>query len=98
MRVKSSIQCGYRADGSALLSVGENDLDEAKLTESERMLIDELRKVGMVEDVVEPSPRTESKASLIPDDDFDETDPIVDAVSEPIVTAAQARAATRRRK
>ena len=61
MRVRSTLQIGYRHDGQPLLNVGENVLAEP-LSIHEREFIDAMVQAGVVEIVVsEAPPASETK-------------------------------------
>lgn len=97
MKVTSQVECGYRADGSSLLRQGENTIDTASLTESERMLIDALEKERLVTVTVDDraAPESGTKLSAGPVEVDDDFEPIV-APKAP-VTASAARKGGRRR-
>lgn len=42
MRIRSKFDVGFRPNGGVLVRRGDNDIDESKLTESERALLDAL--------------------------------------------------------
>jgi hypothetical protein len=89
--VRSTIDGGFRQDGSALLRVGENRLDEATLSPSEEEFIRVLCAEGVAEIVVD-----RSAVEVLPD----HVQPIVEvpAESSPAVADATAPRQTRRRR
>ncbi len=103
MRIRSPFQCGYSREGRAVLQEGVNDLDMAKLGDSERLFVEELVKAGVVERIDELAAAPESGHRLLAppppvlesaevDDDFE----IVMTTQAP-VTAAAARAGRKRK-
>lgn len=54
MKIVSQHRCGFRRDGGVLLEVGENAIDESKLTTSEAAFIDALIKAGAAKKIEEP--------------------------------------------
>lgn len=57
--IRSPQFVGHKAGGRALLRKGDNEVDDSKLTRSERALIQALLKAKVVEDLGPPKPPPE---------------------------------------
>lgn len=64
MLIRSPFQCGYSREGRAVLQEGVNDLDVAKLSDSEKLFVDELVAAKIVE-VIDVAAAPESGHRLL---------------------------------